>query len=154
MGEIYGSCLAQYISGKAGAVHTLIGVHTAVLVTATHKLKGIFHYLTAHLGILIHGFMGFFHHCGIAGGLYVSFPSAGSDPDPALLRSSQHFIGLAPHDLALSGRTFAGTSVYIHGGRLYLHHIGGPGPNLCLLYGCLAVHGAHHPQPCTQAHKP
>ena len=34
MGEIYGSCLAQYISGKAGAVHTLIGVHTAGLVTA------------------------------------------------------------------------------------------------------------------------
>ena len=90
MGKTDGSSLTQHVSGKAGAVHTLIGVHTAVLVTATHKLKGIFHYLTAHLGILIHGFMGFFHHCGIAGGLYVSFPSAGADLNPALFLSLIH----------------------------------------------------------------
>ena len=149
-----GSSLAQHVSGKAGAVHSLIGVHTAVLVTSAHELKGILHYLTAHLGILIYGFMRFFHNRGITGGLYVSFPSAGADLNPALFRSSQHLISLAPHNLALSGRTFTGTSVYVHSRRLYLHYIGGPGLDLCLLYSCLAVHRVHHPQSCTQAYKP
>ena len=137
---------------ESGAVHAPVGVHTAVLVTSAHELKGILHYLTAHL-ILIYGFMRFFHNRGITEEVVCILPSAGADLNPALFRSSQHLISLALITWPCLAEPSLALLCTSTAGRLYLHYIGGPGLDLCLLYSCLAVHRVHHPQSCTQAHK-
>ena len=56
-----GSSILQNISGKTGAVYSIIGVNTAKYIGSAYKLKGKFHSLTALSGRKIHCFTVFFY---------------------------------------------------------------------------------------------